>query len=73
MKLGRPEELVKFQVVILMCFYMCEYAWIRLIKSFVGWLNHAMQRRNANILNMMMKRVVIVMDKAAVAVATINY
>jgi len=43
---------------------------IRLIKSFGGWLNHAMQRRNANILKMTMKRAVIVMDNAVVAVAT---
>jgi hypothetical protein len=36
-------------------------------------VKHTMQRRNSSMLKMMMERVVIAMEKAAVAVATIDF
>jgi hypothetical protein len=45
----------------------------RLIKFFGGWLKHVMPRRNTRIPEVKMERVVIVMEKAAVAAATIDF
>jgi hypothetical protein len=46
---------------------------IRLIKFIGGWLKHNMPQGNASILKMKMERVVIMMEKAAVAVAMIDF